>query len=183
MASLTRRRSFRRKPKKRYAWTGIQLVTPQALPLFPGTLQLSLIGGAGGNADLFRSSNLLVERVVFDINFIMSGESGATPVGCYLTTSPVELTAQIPTTLWQPLTTDPDGFEKRPMWWRQFLLDPGAQGTGYTVAGGTAPFDVNVKRKLVADEALMLMFQGANALVQDVSVTVLARVLVSMGRR
>jgi len=178
-----KRRSFRRRPKKRYVWTGLQLVTPQLLPLYPGTLTLSLIGGSGANADLFRASNLLVERVVFDINILMTGESGTNILGCYLATSPTEVNAMAPVAAPQPLSTDVDALEKRPMWWRQFILDPGAQGTGYLVGGNSAPFDVNVKRRLVSDEALFLLFQNSNAVAQDVSVSVLARVLLSMGRR
>jgi len=180
---MARMMQRRRKPKKRYVWTGLQVVTPQLLPLFPGTLTLSLIGGSGGGADIQRASDMLIERVVFDFNFVMTGESGTNIFGAYLTTSWVDLASQTPQALWQPLTTDPDGFEKRPMWWRQFILDPGAQGSGYLVGGHTAHFDINVKRKIVSDEALCFVLQNSNAVAQDVSISVLARVLVSLGRK
>jgi len=178
--AMMRKRGFRRKPKKRYTWTGLQ-VLGQALPVSPGTLILSLVGGAGGGADIFRGSDLLVERTIFDINWDNTDE-GQVLLGAYLATFPVEIAAQVPQGTWSPLTTDPDAFEKRVMWYRQFFLDPGEGGTGQSIALRD-PFDIPVKRKLRGDEALVLVLEQSNTVIAPVNVTVLARVLLSLGRR
>lgn len=178
MARMMMRR--RRRPKKRYAWTGLQTLDT-ILPVGPAQLILSPVGGFAGG-DAAHGVDLLVERVIFDFNWNNTTANNEF-MAAYLAVFPSDLAGTVPVGMWAALTTDPDAFEKRVMWYRQFYLDPGPGGTGQSIstpAGG--PFDINVKRKLRGDDILCLCIQQGNAIAQPVRVSVLMRCLVSMGR-
>lgn len=206
------RRNFRRRrPRKRFLWSGIQATGDISGGVAYTVVQIL------GPSQVSTVADMLVERVVFDLQLRYNTDQAvvAEDIGAYVTVCPTG-TDEVPTGLWQPRDTDIDATQKRPMWWRRFLIPPrggisssssnyfesgmgtgspaytgfpGDAGTGVdhrAVGGflnGGQPFDINVKRKLAGDQALVLVLQGTSAASPLPYFNVLARALVSVGRK
>jgi len=174
MAMMRRRGGFRRRAKKRYLWTGIQVRGATVADSGSKTI-VELVTPA----QVSTVADLLVERVVIDWKLVstIAGRNWA----FYIDTVQTDV-AEVPVSaaLWDPLSTDIDAVQKRPMHWRAGQLSNGAVvGTANGVML-TDPLDINVKRKLAGDNALVFVVSATGT---GVALDLFARVLLSVGRK
>lgn len=186
MPMVTRRSSRRgRRAKRRWLWTGIQFSGSFNVPDFPQRTIVQLLAPS----QVATIADLLVVRVVLD--FWIHWDNEAAPpdpfVGWYITVLPTDVDeVPVGAAAWDPLSTDIDATQKRPMHWRRqivpeagFLNGTGTMWGAYTLS---TPVDITVRRKLAGDEALCLVVQQGND-PSFMNLSVLARVLCSVGRK
>lgn len=208
------RRGFRRgrRARPRWLWTGIQtqwLTIPQP----PGRLIVEL-ASPSLNQDM--DSEVTLERVVFELN-LMCLEPPGVPVssphrfGVYISPVVTDLAEiPVPQALWDPISTDLDAMNKRPIWWRLFNLppaqdmsegglvipflgtssgatnsvgEPGAYITHWGAAVNAGqPYDLRTRRRLKGDEALCMVIMHDGTSIEH-RAQVFARCLLRVGRR
>jgi len=185
--ATTRFRTRRRRARKRFVWVGNALPSDSDFDIatagdVPGNDDFTIVGLVVPNLDgnLDTASDVLLERGILDFMVYNDNEDFA-QLNMYITTVPSGIELVGTGGLWPPLMSDidADAFNKRPLWYRSFLLDPATTfGTGKQIP----LVDINVKRKLGGDMALVWCLNVDNNADVDV-LSFQARVLCSVGRK
>jgi len=187
---MARMRRFRRKPKRRYAWTGVlyedQTVTETGVAF-------ELFGPTAGEISV--NTDLLLHRVILGWSTLNGTVLDATRVSVYLAVLDTSNTL-----LPFPYTADPDDvdyYQKRDTMYMDvgYLEGTGTDGDaigtfdppfGHCVnyKNNGMPLDITVKRKIRGDQGLYFVVgvDGVGEGTFESQFTVWARALVSGGR-
>lgn len=198
----------RRRPRRRFVWTGFQfgdspsgtngIVIPDGenaptnhiVIVIAGPPTAGLIG-----EPLNTQGDLLVHRVLFSFTIDNTNIAVDAILNMSLEVVPTDL-AEVPFTF-KPDFSDPDALHKRgPMWtgaWYVPVESSVGMSVGVTTVGTqlilneALPFDVNVKRKLRGDEALVMKLTSLSTVGETPSSLNIrhwwCRALISAGRR
>jgi len=177
------RRFGGRRPRKRYLWTGlsatgIPVATGGSLTVFDIVIP----------SDISTIADITVEKSFIEFVLINSDESQRY-FALYMSTVETGLDeAPVGAALWDPLAEDIDYLQKRTILWQRGPMYVGAGdvlGTAVAVSGAQTllptPIEVNVKRRLKGENALVLVASGSAG--GSLSMSLQVRTLLSVGRR